>query len=125
MAHPAPELDHPGELGPRLGERLPLLPCEEASKLFLALLEEPGGPNEDLAPTNRRQRPPGREGVGRRRDGRFGILLRGKGYPCEDVIRVGRVDVVDRLVRRGGDPAPADEVLEYARVDAQDGPPSL
>lgn len=96
----------------RLGQRLPHLAGHQVRDLLLARGEEVADATQHVAAKRCRRLAPEFEAALRRGDRLRHVLAPGKWEPSDDVGVVRRVDVLEVVTRRGGDPLSSDEVLE-------------
>src|SRR5690606_7836277 len=111
-AEVAEDVDRAPDLAARLGQRLALLARHLARHLLGTRLEQRRRAVQDLAALRRRHGRPRRLRRGSRLDRLPGVGDIGLRKEPDDVVRVGRIAILERRTAGGANPLAADEVPE-------------
>ena len=112
--HVLAHVDRLLDVSPGLGSHLPHLARHQLGQLVLVLAQELGEPEEDRAARRCRHEPPALERLLRRATARSTSAAPERGNVASVSPVAGTIDS-KRLPALGGDPFPADEVLELRR----------
>ena len=93
------------------GQHLAHFAGHVAGVLFLALLQQDAGAQQDLGPLGRGNEAPGGKGLLRRGDGQVHVFGVRGGKRADDVGVVGGIQVQDGLAARGRQPLAADQIV--------------